>query len=1534
MEREGGQLAESRSSQSARAASDRANSANGPSAMGESNHGSFNSNSSQVPLLGHFALPPLPASLPPGDSSLLYARSDDGANSSDGHIDHGLMERHLMDVESSFIPVLSPVSRRGNQGEDDTISFDGARSSKVAESLLHEEDDGASNKQADFSPGSPDSPPTPPSAYKTPGVMRRDRPSMNEHDETDYGYITSSLETTSSSPTAAAVARTVSRATSRAMSRTSNRQAPSPKASVTPRSERSIRYNDAEATPKRQLSQDESSDGQSTVLRNPSPSRNDHNATDAGSTPGGALLQHRLSIKPSRFLRGRHGSQQSSLSSFLSTADEDSTDPAATGTDFALQSGGAVAGFSRHDQSGTSLSSSISLGSMVSEANYGEEMAGRQLATLEEEERNREHESSEDSGQADSPPETPRANSRPPPPIVPTDTVIAQHVKNVHVPESIAKEYRHQNGVSSPGKRILFAAPTNGRGRNLTLKEQSNTIERLSKENFDLKLKVMFLSDRLDKLSEEGVKEMISENVELRTGLAVKQRENLALKRKIRELEQKLKDDGERPQTGRSGASEDDRSPRWFDQEGSQEREEELVYLRERVEEYVTEIETLRNEGIAREAEKRKLAEVVKSMGKRRGDSLESREEIDVWKDLLEQETARREQADLDNQKLRDEVFRLRSEATASGGGMPGLNHTTNIYNITKKRQTSPSRPRSGLSERTEERTGATSAASTLVEEFRAECEQLRHENAELRREVGAQTSMLTSRNKERERLTAELEELKLGQRRGGGSLAGDSGIFERSASRANERSVSRNSASQPALADQEREEFENKDAELRDKINALKMQNQDLQRELDTCMEDFEVAIENKKEAEELARELQGELESTEEDIQTLQAERDEALSSLTRLEFDFNELQHDAQTEIDALAAEKGDLEQELDRLQAELSDCSENFNALQAEMRSMSDGMVRLEDDMDSKNKRIQELMHETEENNRELEELEKNLMEANDKINRLTVQQESAQSEISFLREEQDGDKIKIGDLEAAVKDAEATIHEEKERVREMEQRLANERHQREVIGTREKREVQKIINELNREVTSSKDEARRLRKSLTSREVEATEWKERLMELENNLREALGDLNGTRSSLLKSIAGLQRELENTIRELDSTKAELLEKDRLIKHRDELLESHALESRRLSDMLDKERQAHRATKHTFESFQKSHQHTTRTMTQQETRLLELENGRAQDRKKIAMLENSFKDQLMERNNLLLALWTRLSALCGQDWAHDNSLINGRALPTVEAISNMLPSFSKNLFAAVKTIETIVGNFKTRIRSVEKDLSKAYASLEEEVEAKSKKLDRLETVVRSGVASGAFDGKSEIIKLKDINRMLKAEIATLRTIKVTKPGPMDAYGPDRGRQSPSPSPSVPMGPGAQTKKFGYDSNKPRPASMAGSMRPPSVSEDNQRTSSFTSSSNLKPESAGQQQRNSSGVSGASSSDNNVEGSGVAGEQRWIYRLRELERRLKAEREARLQDRNGARKRLEEGERRNLELQAELDRGKIRRKANTSMD
>jgi predicted nucleic acid-binding Zn-ribbon protein len=719
----------------------------------------------------------------------------------------------------------------------------------------------------------------------------------------------------------------------------------------------------------------------------------------------------------------------------------------------------------------------------------------------------------------------------------PTDTVIARHVRDVQVPESLAKEYKNRGGFLTPARpgtsdTAGFGTSTASRhGRSLTLKEQSSTIERLSKENFDLKLKVMFLSDRLDKLSEEGIKEMISENVELKTGLAVLQRDNKVLRRRVKELEKQLKDEEDRPGTARSAQSDDEQSAA-YDQE-AQEREEELIYLREQLEEYVTEVERLRNENLNKEADKRRMAEVMRTLGEKTGERLgedfERQEEADVWKDLLEQETARREQGDEDNRRLRDEVFRLKQELAAQSAVGP-MHHTTNIYNITKKsRERALSAARSGASASVSgdpDANGAISVGSTLVDDLRRESEQLRHENAELRREVGAQTSMLTSRNREKERLYQEIEDLKMAQRRGVPAPSTIDSLLERSASRAgvHERSQSRASGgtrvTSTAVDDADLEELENRMADLRDKNNDLKLQNQDLQRELDACMEDFEAAVEAKKQAEELVAALQEDLETAMNDLMALQAERDEALQEHSNLENEFEALRKEAQEEIDALEGEADQRTAEMERLQLDLNDRTENFDALQAEMRKMSEGLVRLEDEQEAKLRRIQELEQELGDANKDLEELEAKLLEANDKANRLSVQQESSQGEIAFLREEQETDKIRIGDLEAAFANAEQSLRDEKERARELEQRLAAERRQREIVANREKEEVQQFVNELNKEASTAKDEARRLRKSLTSREVEATEWKERLIELENNLREALGDLNGTRSSLLK------------------------------------------------------------------------------------------------------------------------------------------------------------------------------------------------------------------------------------------------------------------------------------------------------------------------------------------------------------------------------------------------------------------------------
>lgn len=898
---------------------------------------------------------------------------------------------------------------------------------------------------------------------------------------------------------------------------------------------------------------------------------------------------------------------------------------------------------------------------------------------------------------------------------------------------------------------------------------------------------------------------------------------------------------------------------------------------------------------------------------------------------MLDAETAAREQAEEENRKLRDEMLRIRGEAAPSMQSSRGSRMGRKQSVIS----------RSTISDREADRTGAESSI-TLVE-----VDLLRQENAELRREVSAQTSMLTSRNREKERLYQEIEDLKLGQRREGGrSVAGDS-IFERSASRAQEMTSSHASdTTRVSSADvAERENLEVKNGELRDQVSTLKLENRNIKTQLGDCMHELET----------LDREYQADVEQAEEELRVLQAEKDRVYQLLEERETALEELKTEAQQEIDAVGDELDQKYDDCQRLESELRNQQENFSVLQAEMRSASEGIIRLEEDAQSNLHKYRIVQQELDDANRELEEMEKTLFESNSKVQRLSVQQESSQNEIAFLREEQDGDKIKIGDLESELKTCHMSLQSEKEKSKGLDHRLAEERYQREVVDSKEKQEVQRILNDLNREASTAKDEARKLKKKLLSQEIEANTWKERLMELENSLRETLGDLNGTRSSLLTSITKLQKELESTTLELEGTRSRLDEKEALLRNRDSLLESHGLETRKLADLLERERQAHRADKHSFEQSLKSHHQASRSITQSNSRITELETARNQERKRFNSTEQQLRDQLSERNSMFLTLWKRLSAMCGPDWAHSNSLINGN-LPSQEVIGNILfwPGFSRNLLLAVKTVENVIGGFKSQVKAVERDLTKGYQALENTLNNRIKKLERMEDMVQSFRNEQQNRGSSnlansEVSKVKGENRLLKAELNLLQsqsraraaaasansTTSNTSPGRWSHGSSDKhanARKDPGNSASNV----AASSLTRYSSSTTLSNSPGGRPRPDRSNSATSRGSSipqptnFWSTSTLNSDHNNNNNRASSGkiVTAPSQGDNyqQIQSSNEPSQEKWILRLRELERRLKSERDARLKDREGARQRLLESSAQNDKLRAQLDREKMK--------
>lgn len=1079
----------------------------------EFDHDEFDDNEYNEPQGYTPSKPSRRASGPPADEgdSRINPMSDDsgvGAASEGNTVDEKGIRRKLMDMDSTFLPGTSPAERVRKSGADDTYIFGGGKAESEDHTDQPETEESAPNTSTQESPA------TPPEMYQTPAPGREEMPPRHSYDETDdpTQYNTSSLETMSSSPTAAAAARTVSRAVSSVSTGGYETADDTHDSGVPLQYEAGANSTDQEETPRKATETFHSSsrDG------SPTPKKSDTNperelAGNANHNDPGESL-HGARKRPT-YLNSRMASQRSSYSSNTTTSTEGGSETT-VGADYALQSGGSVPyGGSLHSR--PSLASrTVTLGSMasgISSLSDGEDRiqptgtASEGLDTLDEEDEPSTRNMMKGNSADDVAPQTPPGAHI----HTPTDTVIAQHVRDVQVPATMAREFQYR--PASPEKRNDGPTPSaNRHGKSMTLKEQSNTIDKYMKLNWDLQLKITFLNQALNQRSEEGMQAIIEANVDLNTARVNLAKEVRDLKRSIRALERELEKKNDELAKMTKAAREAEARAGPSPQE-LEDLENEVTYLRERVTTYEADFEKLRHDSIRHDSEKRRMAEILKSVNRRGGSDIGVREELDYYRDELETETARREQADEDNRRLREQIWQLeadgRSEQRFPRNGRPG----------------SSSVSQSGRTDRGFELNGTASAASsTLVE-------QLRHENAKLQRDMRAQESMLMSRNREKEHLYQEIEELKLTARRGDGtrSVAGDS-IFERSVSRAHRRTASRTSDA-PAVArmgDSEREAWETKNGELRDEINALKLEQQDLTRNLEQCLDELSQYDRLKAEHEKLQQAYDNELGVATEDLQSLQAERDEALLVQEQLDAEleeqrarYDDLQADAQERLDALEDELDQKTQEMQRMENEISNQTEQGEALRAEVRKLSEKVNEKENAAKESARRVGELNMEVDAMNNETDALHKDRGRLRDEHERLTVQYESSQSQIAFLREEQDGDKIKIGELENNLGNTQTKLDSEKERAKDLEKRLTEERQQRDAIDNKEKQEVQRMMKDLNREASGAKDESRQLKESLKSTEIELTTWKERLLELESHLRETLGDSNGTRSTFL-------------------------------------------------------------------------------------------------------------------------------------------------------------------------------------------------------------------------------------------------------------------------------------------------------------------------------------------------------------------------------------------------------------------------------
>jgi len=421
---------------------------------------------------------------------------------------------------------------------------------------------------------------------------------------------------------------------------------------------------------------------------------------------------------------------------------------------------------------------------------------------------------------------------------------------------------------------------------------------------------------------------------------------------------------------------------------------------------------------------------------------------------------------------------------------------------------------------------------------------------------------------------------------------------------------------------------------------------------------------------------------------------------------------------------------------------------------------------------------------------------------------------------------------------------------------------------------------------------------------------------------------------------------------------------------------------METKKLSEILERERNDRKQTKKEVDSLEHKNQHHRQKLSQTEIQYKELERTRNREVRTFQNDENRLRDQVSERNALLAAVWSRISVLPGPEFAHRHSHVTTAVsvagaqqgkLSMESAVAQAFVAFSRHMMNGVKAVETVITQFGARVKQVDRDLMKEYQLLESALESRTRRLERLETLVRGGLGESAAV-RTEVAKLRTENRLLRAEMVKLGG-NVTGTPPQHVKEARRKSGVPNVERLSQVFDAAVNKSD--NSNVPPNARGAGSSSSKNVPESIQRTNTTTTHTTEKPATKSTTSKARELIAGAftrsskppaatatpppAASNNSTpatpqsrpvtstaatntsvivtepqddaqaagelgDGTDPVTQKRWIHRLRELERRLKSEREARIIDRSGAKRRIEEELQEKEALKKELERERER--------
>ncbi|PLW44874.1 hypothetical protein PCANC_10784 [Puccinia coronata f. sp. avenae] len=950
----------------------------------------------------------------------------------------------------------------------------------------------------------------------------------------------------------------------------------------------------------------------------------------------------------------------------------------------------------------------------------------------------------------------------------------------------------------SPGLRTLNSAdPIRGGGNHLTLREQEKVIDEVKKENFNLKLKIYFLEDRLAKLAPDQVDLALKENVEIKVEFQTVRQELKRYKRLLLEAERAIElAKTERDQLLEQKALSEERTSSGLQYQVKKARDEAVVKDKS-IQNLESEVQRLKDQ-LKRFSSKEKEMRNTPSHSRHHNRTSMSNQSVDEWsnqehmieiknlKNELTEERQLKEDLLGDNQDLRHRLIETKNALQDTQDEIQRISrveeHGYRSHQISRAQSRFEEDPDDYLSSGrksalTSISTGGTSNQK-MMKEFKQEINdlekqirELEGENIELRSQVNAQVKMLTTKNAEKDKLQDQVSNLKREIMDLQDELDQDAHEFQKF-----------QQAGSTSLHDQAADEVREELNMYRDKSASALLTLEKKEKVVDELNAELEErdAFFN-EEIQKLTNQYNQELEA-------VKAERDEYQEVLDEREDQIAELSDQLREVINLQEETDRSLREARSRLKDKEKDYNlilQDLEAAQTDLKEIGAGNRELATEVNEKDQQISELNAELDELEQEasnratvheqvVAKLKQKLNSTKSELTELSIQHESCISELKFLQDKHEELQLRQAEMEERRK-VESDLKRRLEReLDDLERELRGTREEMDlqiIASKKEKREIQSsfqlTLDAKQKALSQAESDVANLRGKLEIREGDIEKLEKMLRRLENESNQINQSQSHDKISLELEIERIQRDLLNSNQESHAFKEQNLAlKNQIAKFQ---AAASALNSEKdeLADKLEGIKRARDSLNEKYEEQTKNLRETQNDLSVTKNRLQSLEDELASDHLQLNKYENQYKDQISERNTLLLTIYQYIDKLLNSGSTHRRI----SSANDVKPFSNF-SVFHESIINRLKSLGAMQSGFDTKIKDVEKKLEKQYTSLKRQHDSRMRQLDQFETTIKAATdtqrqwRARLTTKQGEVDAARETCNELQKQISSLKT------------------------------------------------------------------------------------------------------------------------------------------------------------------------